>query len=179
MTLMTLTAQEREGLQDLAARTPHADELRRAQALLWLDAGESVQEVAWRLRVARQTIYNWTRRFQVRRTRDLPARLATGHRTGRPRTVHGIIDSLILEVIDRGPREWGYRSTVWTAPLLAYYLEKEHHICVSRKSVSLAIGRLQLRWKRPRYDLARRPATWRQAKGGSNGAWPFGSAPSS
>jgi transposase len=179
MTLMTLTAQEREGLQELAARTLHAGELRRAQALLWLDAGESVQEVAGRLRVTRQTIYNWAKRFQVHSTLDVPARLATSHRTGRPRTVHGIIEPLILEVIDRDPRELGYRSTVWTAPLLAYYLEKEHHISVSRKSVSLAIGRLKLRWKRPRYDLARRPATWRQAKGGSNGAWPYGSARSS
>src|SRR5215475_7610840 len=163
MTLLTLTAQEHEGLQELAARTPQAGALRRAQALLWLDAGESVQEVAGRLRVTRQTIYNWTQHFQVHRTRELPARLATGHRTGRPRTVHGVIDPLILEVIDRDPRELGYRSTIWTAPLLAYYLAQEYHISVSRKSVSLAIGRLKRRWKRPRYDLARRPATWRQA----------------
>ena len=179
MTLLTLTTQEREGLQDLAAHTPHAGELRRAQALLWLDAGESVQEVAGRLRVTRQTIYNWTQHFQVHRAGDVPTRLATGHRTGRPRTVRGIIDPLILAVIDRDPRELGYRSTVWTAPLLAYYLQKQHQITVSRKSVSLAIGRLQLRWKRPRHELARRPLTWRQAKGGSSGAWPYGSAPSS
>jgi transposase len=179
MTLPTLTAQAREGLQELAARTPYAGALRRAQAWLWLDAGESVPEVAGRLRVTRQTIYNWTKRFQVHSTLDVPARLATSHRIGRPRTVHGISEPLILEVIDRAPRELGYSSTVWTAPRLAYYLEKQHHIKVSRKSVRLAIGRLQLRWKRPRHDLARRPATGRQAKGGSNGAWPSGSALSS
>lgn len=179
MTLITLTTQEREGLEDLATHTRHAGELRRAQALLGLDARESVQAVARRLRVTRQTIYNWTQRFQIHRTLDVPTRLATGHRTGRPRTVYGIIDPLILEVIERDPRELGYRSTVWTAPLLAYYLKQQHHIRASRKSVSLAIGRLKLRWKRPRHDLARRPATWRQAKGGLNGAWPYGSAPSS
>ena len=119
MTLMILTAQEREGLDDLATRTLHAGELRRAQALLWLDAGESVQEVAGRLRVTRQTIDQWTKRFQVDSPLDVPARLATSHRTGRPRPVHGLIDPLILEVIDRDPRELGYRSTGWTAPLLA------------------------------------------------------------
>jgi transposase len=132
MTLMTLTNQEREGLEDLATRTLHAGELRRAQALLWLDAGESVHEVAGRLRVTRQTIDNWTKRFQMDSALEMPMRLATSHRTGRPRTVHGIIDPLILEVIDRDPRELGYRSTVWTAPLLAYYLEKQHHINVSQ-----------------------------------------------
>jgi transposase len=77
--------------------------------------------------------------------------------------VHGIIEPLILEVIDHDPRELGDRSTVWTTPLLAYYLEQQHHIKVSRKGVSLAIGRLELRWKRPRHDLARRPTTWSQA----------------
>jgi hypothetical protein len=34
----------------------------------------------------------------------------------------------------------------------------------------LAMARLGIAWKRPRYDLARRAPTWRQAKGGSNGA---------
>ena len=179
MTLLTLNLQERKSLEDLATRTHRAYELRRAQALLWLDAGESARKVAARLRVSHQTIYNWVRRFQLRSTHALPVRLMMDARTGRPRTAHGIIDPLLLAVIDRDPRELGYRSTVWTAPLLAYYLEKQHHIGVSRTSVSLAISRLGLRWKRPRHDLARRPTTWRQAKGGSNAAWPYGSARSS
>jgi hypothetical protein len=85
--------------------------------------------------------------------------------------VHGVIDPLIIEVIERDPRELGYRSTVWTAPLLRQYLQEIHHLDVSRPSVSLAIDRLGLRWKRPRHGLARRPATWRQAKGGSNVTW--------
>ena len=179
MTLMTRTTQEREGLEALATHPLHAGELRRAQALWGRDAGESGQEVARRLRVTRQTIDNGTQRFQVHSTLEVPMRLATGPRTGRPRPVYGIIDPLILEVIDRDPRELGYRSTVWTAPLLAYYLKTQPHISVSRNSVSLAIGRLKRRWKRPRHRVARRPTPWRHAKGGSTGAWPPGSAPSS
>jgi transposase len=107
----------------------------------------------------------------------MAARLEPGKRSGRPRLVHGVIDPLIMEVIERDPRELGYRSTVWTAPLLRQYLQEVHHLGVSRPSVSLAIDRLGLRWKRPRHGLAPRPATWRQAKGGSNGAWRDGSAP--
>lgn len=109
----------------------------------------------------------------------MAARLRPGSRSGRPRTVHGIIDPLILEVIDRDPRDLGYRSTVWTAPLLRQYLQEVHHLVVSRPSVSFAIDRLGLRWKRPRHDLARRATTWRQAKGGSNAAWRAGTAQSS
>jgi transposase len=78
----------------------------------------------------------------------------------------GIIDPLIAEVIDQDPRTLGYHSTVWTAPLLREYLEQVHGIAVSQKSVSLAIERWRMRWKRPRHQLALRPEHWRQSKGG-------------
>ena len=62
----------------------------------------------------------------------------------------------------------GYRSTVWTAALLRQYLRDVPRIEVSQRSVSRALERLGIVWKRPRDDLARRSSTWRQAKGGSN-----------
>jgi transposase len=51
------------------------------------------------------------------------------------------------------------------------YLQDHHEVEVSCKTVSRAIARLEIRWKRPRHQLARRPDTWRQSKGGSNAAW--------
>ena len=81
-----------------------------------------------------------------------------------------MIDTLLSEVIEGDPRQWGYHATVWTAPLLRQYLHDVQHFKASRRSVGLAIARLGIAWKRPRYDLARRTPTWRQAKGGSNGA---------
>ena len=79
-------------------------------------------------------------------------------------TALGVIDA----VIEDDPRDYGYRATVWTAPLLRRYLEVAHGICTSRKSVGRAIARLGIRWKRPRHRLGLRPETWRQAKGGSS-----------
>ena len=140
----------------------------RANALLWLDDGESAEEVAERLRVSRQTVYNWAIRFQRRGEFDISARVADGPRRGRPRTAHGIIDPLIEEALDQNPEDFGYNSTIWTAPLLAHYLLEECGIEVSCASVSLAIRRLRLRWKRPRHHLTLCPDTWRQAKGGLN-----------
>jgi transposase len=161
MTLVTLDPEAWDALETLAAHTTDAHLLRRAQVLLWLAEGETVSEGAERLRITRQAVYKWVGHFQ------------------RRRTVHGVIDPLILAGIDHDPRELGYRSTVWTAPLLTQYLAEQHHIQVSRQSVSLAIARVGLRWQRPRHGLARRPATWRQAKGGSNAAWQGGSGRSS
>jgi transposase len=110
-------------------------------------------------------LYNWAHRFRARSDSDLSERLADAPRSGRPCTAQGIIDPLLDQVIDEDPRDWGYQATVWTAPLLQRYLEDQHHITVSRQSVSAAIDRLAIRWKRPRHRLALRPATWRQAKG--------------
>ncbi len=78
----------------------------------------------------------------------------------------GVIDPLLAEVIDTDPRDLGYRYTGWTNALLRDYLAEVHGLEASRKSVSLALERLGIRWKRPRHQLALRPDTWRQAKGG-------------
>jgi len=153
-------------LQDFMLHAPSAKELCRAQAVLWLAEGETVEHVAEILHVSRQTVYNWVDRFAERQGPDLHSRFADGSRKGRPPSALGIIDPLIAEVIDTDPRELGYHSTVWTAPLLREYLEQVHGVVVSRKSVSLAIARLRVRWKRPRHQLSRRPEHWRQSKGG-------------
>lgn len=166
MTLFSLSFKERACIEAIAASTDNANELRRAQALLWLDDGESAQEVAKRLSITRQTVYNWVMRFQMRSDLPLSARLLDGPRTGRPRTARGIIDPIITQIIENDPREFGFRSTVWTAPLLQQHLLEERDIVVSRQSVSLAIKRLEIRWKRPRHNLALRSTIWRQAKGG-------------
>jgi transposase len=136
--------------------------------LLRLDEGEPIESIAESLRVSRQTIYNRARRFQERSGLDLRERLADAPRPGRPRTDNGGVDPLIAQVIEADPRELGYHSTVWTAPLLKQYLRDHHAIEISRKTVSRAIARLEIRWERPRHELALRPEHWRQSKGGSN-----------
>jgi transposase len=177
MTPLRLSAREREGLQDLLARGPFAKQACRIQALLWLAAGQPAGRIAQVLGVSRRTVYYWAQRFQERADLDLADRLADAPRPGRPPTALGVIDPLIAGVIDRDPRELGYQSPGWTNHLLRRYLRQAHRLSVSRKSVSLALARLGIRWKRPRHQLALRPDTWRQAKGGSNAASSAGCAP--
>jgi transposase len=176
MSPQILTERERARVEAIAIYPGDAKVLRRAQALLWRDEGESIAEVSERVGVSRRTICYWEAHFRERQALDLSARLRDGHRRGRPPTAAGIIDPLMEAVIDHDPRELGYRSTVWTAPLLRHYLEDVHDLSASRQSVSLALGRLRLRWKRPRHHLALRAPTWRQAKGGSNAGSGSGSA---
>jgi transposase len=163
-----LTSRDYSRLEVFRTCSAHPRLFRRAQALLDLADGDGPAEVAERVGVTRQTLYNWADRFHDRSGLGLAERLADGPRRGRPPTALGVIDPLIERVIDDDPRTWGYHATVWTAPLLQHYLGDVHDLPVSRPSVSRAIDRLGIRWKRPRHRLALRPPTWRQAKGGSN-----------
>jgi transposase len=166
-------------LEKLLTATEDVRQLKRTQALLWLAEGDSVEEVAERLRVTRQTVYNWVARFEARAELSLEWRVADGARPGRPRTALEIIDPLIESVLDEDPRQLGYRSTIWTAPLWQQHLAGVHQIEVSGKSVSRALARLDIIWKRPRHQLARQDGHWRQAEGGSNAASGRGHARSS
>ncbi len=166
MTLVTLNRRERRVIEQLIASTSEATTLRRAQALLWLSQGESAAAVAERLQVTRQAVYKWAARVTECGAKELAARLAEAARTGRPRTITGIIEPLIDAIIDTDPRDLDYRATVWTASLLTQYLADHHQLAVSRPSVSLALTRLEISWKRPRHRLSLRAKFWRQAKGG-------------
>jgi transposase len=179
MTTLKLSSQERRRLQALAARTADAGLLRRAQALLWLASGHGIEDVTRRLCVCRRAVYYWVEQYAAREADDLAGRLSATPRSGRPRTARGIIDPLIDNIIDTDPRELGYRSTVWTAGLLRQYLSESHRLPVSQRSVSYALSRLSIRWKRPRHRLALRARYWRQAKGGSSAASRGANAPSS
>ena len=166
MNAFKLNFKEHVTLVELQKSATDVRLLRRVQAILWLADGDTVEEVAARLGMTRQSIYNWLAAFEQRAGLPIAQRLSDEPRSGRPRTALGIIDPLIEAVIDQDPREWDYRATTWTAALLVAYLADEHRIVVSVPSVKLALGRLRIRWKRPRHALALRPETWRQSKGG-------------
>lgn len=166
MTSLALTPRDLIALSGFLTHAPTVRQYRRAQALLWLATGDPVAAVADRLGVTCRTVYNWADRFQQRRDLGLGQRLDDAPRPGRPAVALGIIDPLVAAVIDQDPRPLGYAATAWTAPLLRHYLQDVHGITVSCKSISRALARLRMRWKRPRHALANRPDTWRQAKGG-------------
>src|SRR2546430_2485559 len=143
MTLLALNSQEREALQELLTPLALTNAVRRAQALLWLDAGHSPETVAARLGVSRQTVYNWATRFKERwDTRDVSTRLAEDKRPGRGKTTAPLIDPLIEAVLPHDPHEFGYCAPKWTPTLLERYLRNVANIIVCRRSVSLALKRL-------------------------------------
>ena len=60
-----LTAAQRRQLRRQLRVTDDAGYYRRLLAILSLDEGDAVDEVAQRLGVTRQSVYNWARLFEV------------------------------------------------------------------------------------------------------------------
>lgn len=165
MILVSLSDLERTQLNNLLQTTDCTTTYRRAQAILWLEEGWKVQDVARRLQVTRFTVANWRSRFFQRRALPVNQWFQDEPRHGRPRTGDGKLDGIINDVIEEDPRDFGYHSTTWTASLLVLFLEEFHEITVVEETVRRALARLEIRWKRPRHDLANRSPTWQQAKG--------------
>jgi len=117
--VIQLTETERRQLREIVRRTRDAKELRRAQALLDLDRGEKAEVVAECQGVGRSTVYDWAHRFQQRRDEPVIERIRDRARSGRPPHKRQKAKELILSVINTDPREFGYRSPVWTTPLAA------------------------------------------------------------
>jgi transposase len=164
MAVITLSPHERLALQDAIKRARDGQVLRRAQALIWLDDGESVATVAHRLRVSRQTIYTWVRHFQQRQASTLTERLQDAPRSGRPASKRAAVQALVrgTPAPDDNPDALPFCSPEMRRRL------GQQGVPVSTRTIRRTLRALGYRYKRPRYVLARRSRTWRQAKGGSN-----------
>jgi transposase len=144
--------------------------VRRAQALLWLDQGEAVPAVAPRLGLTPRAIYKVVARYQARMERPVVDRIADRPHTGRPADKRQQIAQVLAELLPQAPAVFGYRGFAWTTPMLRCQVEHRLQVSTSERTVRRALRDMRYRYKRPRYGLARRSPTWRQAKGGSNEA---------
>jgi transposase len=161
-----LTSSERQALQDALKHEREAAVVKRAQALLWRDAGESIPTVAKRLHVTRQTIYNWLRMYHERAGEPLRARLQDRPRSGRPPSKREQIEALVRRVWERERDGTPEQEVARTAVALQRELAKQG-VSVHERTIRRTLRALNYRFKRPRFVLARRSSTWRQQKGGS------------
>ena len=168
--VIQLSYRARLTLEAIAQGSANGREVRRAQALLWLATGESVQEVAHRLAVSRQMIYALIDRYESRRTLPVLERIQDADHPGRPADKRRLVVTEVQALLKQPPADYGYRGYVWTIGMLKTQVEKKHAISVSGDTVQRALYAIDYRCKRPRYMLARRDPHWQQVKGGSKPA---------
>lgn len=165
-----LSWRARQVLEQLAQTGSKARPVRRAQALLWLNQGESVQAVAQRLGLTPRAIDKIAARYQARADQPVVDRVADGRHTGRPADRRRQVTQVLAELLPQPPAKFGYRGFAWTTPMLRGQVERRLQRSTSERTIRRALRDMRYRYKRPRYVLARRSPTWRQAKGGSNAA---------
>ena len=170
MGLIQLSSRARKALENLAHTSSNARMVRRAQALVWLQQGEGVAEIAHRLGLSKRAIYKIVERYQARSDRPVVERLRDQPHTGRPADKRRQAAQVVAELLQKQPSEYGYRAFAWTTPMLRFQAERRMQASISARTIRRALRDLRYRYKRPRYVLARRSTTWRQAKGGSNAA---------
>lgn len=166
MTILHLASRAYRTLQEVIQSSSNARQVRRAQALVSLHEGESVQTVARRLRLSRQTIYDIVRRYEMRTHLPVVERICDQVHPGRPGIQRQQTQQIVQRLLQQAPAQYGYRTPVWTVPMLRHQVEQQLHHPVSPDTVRRALHQLRYRYKRPRLVLARRTPYWQQAKGG-------------
>ena len=150
MSELRLTAVQRWWLQAALKTPPTSGSYRRAAALLALDEGRSVGEVAVLLGVSRQSVYNWSQAF-ARSPR--PETLCDDFGGGRPILWTEEAQTLLSECFRVRPEEWGYAGMNWTVPLLRACLHDRTGLQLSEDTIRRRLQGLGYVWKRFRYVL--------------------------
>ncbi|HXG64846.1 MAG TPA: winged helix-turn-helix domain-containing protein [Blastocatellia bacterium] len=139
---------------------------RRIQAVLLVAAGEPVKQVAKIVGASQKVIYDWLHYYlHSHRVEDLH----DAARSGRPAVAAAITPARIHRQLRRDPLKLGYKTTVWTVPLLATHLNRLYNCHITARTLRRRMKAAGLRWKRPRYVYATTDPNRAQKKGRSNG----------
>jgi transposase len=149
-----LTPQQRFRLRRQLRTTDDLGTYRRTLALLELDRGSAVTEVAIRLGVSRRMVHHWIATYRHHR---VPSSLVTRHSTGRPREWDEDAQAILRASLDQPPDYFSYQATAWTIPLLQSHLAHWGLTGFCDATLRRQLHALGYVWKRPRYVLAPDP----------------------
>jgi transposase len=143
--LRLVTDEERQGVARLTrSRTAPARTVERAQVVQAALKGASVEEIAVRLRLARNTVYLWLHRFEARGLSGLE----DAPRGGRPPTYTREQLGEIVATALTNPQTLGLPFNSWTLDRLAAYLAEQRGIAMKRSRLGEVLLTEGLRWRK-------------------------------
>jgi transposase len=149
------TAAQRRRLERELALAREVTFFRRVFALLEIDAGRPLEEVAHQLRVAPRSLYRWLERY---RSHASPEGLRHQPGQGRPLRWDEGLEALLPAVLARCPKDFGYSATGWTVSLLQQVLAQGRpEPGLSEETIRRRLHERGYVWKRFRYVLSPDP----------------------
>jgi transposase len=143
--LPEVTRADREAVRRLAhSRTAPARAVERAQVVLAALEGATVEEIAVRLHLARNTVYLWVHRFEQRGL----AGLEDAPRGGRPPTYSREQVGEIVAAALTNPQTLDLPFQSWTLDRLAAYLSEHQGIPMKRSRLGEVLLTEGLRWRK-------------------------------
>jgi transposase len=150
MDSLILTAWQRRRLERQMKTTLDARLYRRTLAVLEVDRGKPIAEVAGTLRVTPRSVYYWIATYA--QDHD-PSALREGGRSGRPSLWAPQAKDLLDELLGQSPQDLGYAAVEWTVPLLQEHLRQCLGLHLSDDTIRRELQRRRYVWKRSRYVL--------------------------
>jgi|GEM_PF-242209 len=126
-----LSTEEKSNLQQALKIEEKADVRERILIFLLLNDGKTQQEIADFIGCSLRTVAYW---FKQGDPSNLDS-LQDGRSKGNYKKVTTEYIKLLLEIIDKEPKEFGYEFGRWTAARLAEHLEKETKISLSSSRI--------------------------------------------
>ncbi len=139
------TSQERQAIKWLAhSRTAPARAVERAWVVELALEGVTVEEIAGRLRLARNPVYLWVLRFEAHGL----AGLEDAPRGGRPPTYTREQVGEIVATALSDPQQLDLPFQSWTLDRLAAYLSEHQGIAMQRSRLDEVLLAEGLRWRK-------------------------------
>jgi transposase len=144
-----LSLAEKKNLQS-AVKTGENQKIReRALMLLLLNDGKTYEEIAEFVGCSSRRVAHWC----VHGDPNKLETLSDGRAKGNYKKINEEYTKLLLEIIDKEPKEFGYEFGRWTGKRLSEHLEKETGIKLSKSQVSRILSKSKYVYIWGKYSL--------------------------
>jgi transposase len=141
------TVKQLTHLLQVAFRAGNLHSIKRISALLWLGDGQAVAQVAQRLGLSKQTIYNWLHAFVLKRW----ASLRRGSSPGRPPKLSAAQRQRLSALVQAGPEAAGYPTGCWNTALIQDLIEREFQRCYNVHYLAELLRSLGFSYQKARF----------------------------
>jgi len=124
---------------------------KRIHTVLLNHQGHSSGEIAQLLLAPRSKVSEWLQRYE----QFGEEALLEGQRSGRPPQLTEAQRLRLTDLIDSGPRAYGFLSGVWSAPMITRVIYEEFEVAYTARHVRRLLDQMDFSVQRPIRVLAR------------------------